>query len=174
MLRVWTIREGELAEEWLIIRQEDAQRYSYALSNAPENTPRDRLAAWKCARHFVERANQEAKSETGWDELQARKFTAREHHLALTIMATWFIAQTKYEWASVGGQDPQLSCHMGLDTLPSLSVANVRELLQAVLPLPCLSPEQATDMVARHLVRRSRSTRSRLCHHGSKRDEVVA
>jgi SRSO17 transposase len=159
---VWTLRAGELAEEWLVIRQEDDQRYSYALSNAPEDIPLDGLAKLKCARHFVERANQDAKSETGWDEFQARKFLSWEHHLAMTIMATWFIAQTKHDWANAHVQDEQLASRMGLDTLPSLSVANVRELLQAVLPLPQLSPEQATRMVVHHLVNRSRSRRSRL------------
>jgi len=53
--------------------------------------------------------------------------------------------------------------------LPTLSVANVRELLQAVMPLPQLPPEQATHLVVKHLVKRSRSTRSRLLTQRSKR-----
>jgi SRSO17 transposase len=162
MRRVWTIRDGELAEEWLVIRHEYGQRYSYALSNASADASRDYLAWLKCVRHFVERANQDAKSEIGWDELQAQKYRAWEHHLALTILATWFIAQTKYEWAIAYGPDPELAQQMELDVLPALSVANVRELLQAAMPLPQLSPEQATRLVVKHLVNRSRSTRSRL------------
>jgi SRSO17 transposase len=162
MRRVWTIREGELAEEWLVIRDEDGQRYSYALSNAPAAASREYLAWLKCVRHFVERSNQEAKSETGWDELQAQKYRAWEHHLAMTILATWFIAQTKHEWALTYRRDPQLTQQLELDALPALSVANVRELLQATMPLPQLSPEQATRLVVKHLVNRSRSTRSRL------------
>jgi len=169
MRRVWTLREDELAEEWLVIRHEYDHRYTYALSNAPADTPHQRLAWLKCVRHFVERANQDAKSETGWDELQAQKYPAWEHHLALTIMATWFIAQTKYDWATTYPRDAQLSQQMQLDTLPTLSVANVRELLQAVMPLPQLPPEQATHMVVKHLVKRSRSTRSRLLTQRSKR-----
>lgn len=31
MRRVWTIRDGQLAEEWLVIRHEGGKRYSYAL-----------------------------------------------------------------------------------------------------------------------------------------------
>jgi hypothetical protein len=38
----------------------------------------------------------------------------------------------------------------------------VRELLQAVLPLPQLSPEEATRLVVKHLVNRAHSTASRL------------
>jgi len=162
MRRVWTIRDGELAEEWLVIRHEYGQRYSYALSNAAADASPDYLAWLKCVRHFVERANQDAKSETGWDELQAQKYRAWEHHLAMTILATWFIAQTKYEWATAYGRDPELAQQMELDVLPALSVANVRELLQATMPLPQLSPEQATRLVVKHLVNRSRSTQCRL------------
>ena len=65
---------------------------TWALSNAPADTELSQLAGWKCQRYFVERANQEAKSELGWDELQARKYLAWEHHLALTVLASWFIA----------------------------------------------------------------------------------
>jgi SRSO17 transposase len=162
MRRVWTIRAGQVAEEWLVIRHEYSQRYTYALSNAPAETPHERLAGLKCVRHFVERANQEAKSETGWDEFQAQKYRAWEHQLALTILATWFIAQTKLEWANTYTRDAQLAQQLELTALPALSVANVRELLQAVMPLPQLSPEQATRLVVKHLVNRSRSTRSRL------------
>jgi len=162
MRRVWTIRDGKLAEEWLVIRHEYSQRYTYALSNAPADTALERLAWLKCVRHFVERSNQDAKSEAGWDELQAQKYRAWEHPLALNIMATWFVAQTKQDWANTHPRDPQLSQQLQVEDLPALSVANVRELLQAVMSLPKLSPEQATRLVVKHLVNRSRSTRSRL------------
>lgn len=172
MRRVWTIRDGQVAEEWLVIRHEYGQRYTYALSNAPTATPHERLAWLKCVRHFVERANQDAKSETGWDELQAQKYRAWEHHLALTILATWFIAQTKLDWANTYARDTQLAQQLELVALPALSVANVRELLQAVMPLPQLSPEQATRLVVKHLVNRSRSTRSRLKAQRRVRDQL--
>jgi len=162
MRRVWTLRNGQLAEEWLVIRQEDDQKYSYALSNAAPDTPAARLAWLKCARHFVECSNQEAKSEAGWDEFQAQKFRAWEHQLALTILATWFIAQTKHEWAQMYARDAALAQELQVEQLPALSAANVRELLQAVLPLPQLSPEEATRLVIKHLVNRTHSTASRL------------
>ena len=60
-------------------------------------------------RHFVERANQDAKSQTGWDEFQAQKYRAWEHHLELTILATWFVAQTKLDWANAYARDAQLA-----------------------------------------------------------------
>jgi SRSO17 transposase len=161
MRRIWTIHEDELVEEWLVIRHENDQRYSYALSNAPADTTLKRLAWLKCVRHFVERSNQDAKSEIGWDELQAQKYRAWEHHLAMTIMATWFVAQTKYDWANTYARDPELARELELKALPALSVANVRELLQATMPLPQLTPDQATKLVVKHLVNRSRSSQSR-------------
>ena len=170
MRRIWTIRDDELAEEWLVIRHENDERYTYALSNAPADTALERLAWLKCVRHFVERSNQDAKSEIGWDELQAQKFRAWEHHLAMTIMATWFIAETKYDWANTYARDPQLALELEVKALPALSVANVRTLLQASMPLPQLSPDQATQLVVKHLVNRSRSTRSRHKSQSKKRD----
>jgi SRSO17 transposase len=70
---------------------------SYSLSNASPNTHLKRLAWLKCQRYFVERTIQDAKSELGWDELEAQKYLAWRHHLALTILALWFAAQTKID-----------------------------------------------------------------------------
>ncbi len=165
--RIWTLREGQIAEEWLVIRQhgrEASRRYSYALSNAPADTPFERLTWLKCQRFAIECATREAKSDLGWDELQAQKYLAWEHHLALTILASWFVAQTKLEWQQQTPPDPALLHDLGLARLPVLSVANVRELLKATLPLPQLTPAQAQRLVVNHLVGRSRATASRLRH----------
>lgn len=165
--RVWTVRQGQLAPEWLIIRRHHAtaaqakQKLSYALSNAPADTPLARLAELKCLRYGIECANREAKSDLGWDDFRAQKYRAWEHHLALTILAAWFVAQTKLEWATQAPPDPTLVVDLGLARLPTLSVANVRELLKASLPLPQLTPAQAQQLVVTHLVGRSRATASR-------------
>ena len=47
----------------------------------------------------VERSIQDAKSELGWDEFQAQKLRAWEHQLALTVPASWLIAQTRLDSA---------------------------------------------------------------------------
>jgi len=92
----------------------------------------------------------------------ARKYRAWMHHTALDALALWFIAQTKLEWANIYPRDPNLLHQLEVKVLPALSVANVRQMLQAVLPLKQLSPQQATALVIKHLVNRSLSTRSRL------------
>lgn len=56
-----------------------------------------------------------------------------------------------------------------MKALPALSVANVRELLQATMPLPQLSPDQATYLVVKFPVNPSRVTRSRHKSQSKKR-----
>jgi SRSO17 transposase len=160
--RVWTVRDdGSLRQEWLLIRQ-TKKKTTYSLSNAAENISLLTMAQRKSQRYFIERSNQDAKSEFGWDEFQAIKYKAWEHHLALTIMANWFITETRLEWAQKYERDPGLLEKYETDVLPALSVANVRELLRATMPLPQLSPQQAAELVVKHLDNRTRSRQSRL------------
>lgn len=160
--RVWTVRDdGSLRQEWLLIRQTKKET-TYSLSNAPVDTSLLTMAQRKSQRYFIERSNQDAKSEFGWDEFQAIKYNAWQHHLALTIMANWFITETRLDWAQKYERDPALLEKYETDVLPALSVANVRELLRATMPLPQLSSEQAVELVISHLDNRTRSRKSRL------------
>lgn len=161
--RIWTVTDaGQVRCEWLFIRREHDGSFSYSLSNAPADTPLERLARWRSQRYFGERTFQDAKSEGGWDELVARKYRAWLHHAALDALALWFIAQTKLDWAQAHPREPQLARELQVKALPALSMANVRELLCAVMPLPKFSVAQAIELVATHLVKRAASTRSRL------------
>lgn len=161
--RVWTGAIGQRPRaEWLVIRRDDAGDCSSTLLNARENAPHERLIAWSCRRYFAARTCEDAKTEIGWDEFQAQKYRAWEHHLALTGLALWFVAQTKLAWAQAYARDPDLLRQLEVEVLPALSTANGRELLKAVLPVPQLTPQQATELVITHLVNRARSTSSRL------------
>jgi len=159
--RVWTLHGTQSRQEWLLIRRE-GQQITYVLSNASVDTPLKTMAWRKSHRYFVERDNQDGKSELGWDEFQAIKYLAWEHQLALTILASWFIADTRLDWMARYERDPALLEQYEVDVLPMLSVANVRELLRAAMPLPQLSTQEATTLVVEHLVNRTRSRRSRL------------
>jgi len=160
--RVWTVRaDGSTREEWLLIRR-DRNRVIYSLSNASRDTSLSTMAERKSQRYFIERSNQDAKSELGWDEFQAIKYNAWEHHLALTIMASWFITETRLEWAQKYERDPELFKALELDVLPALSMSNVRELLRAAMPLPQLTTIQAAQLVAEHLDNRAHSRKSRM------------
>ena len=159
--RVWTIHDAMPRQEWLLIRQ-DGKRVTYVLSNAAPDTPLETMAWRKSHRYFVERSNQDAKSELGWDEFQATKYRAWEHQLALTIMASWFVAETRLDWMTRYERHPALLAQYEVEVLPLLSVGNVRELLRAVMPLPQLSPQEAAALVVEHLINRTRSRKSRL------------
>jgi SRSO17 transposase len=159
--RVWTVQGTQCRQEWLLIRR-DGQRVTYVLSNASVDTPLETMAWRKSHRYFIERDNQDAKSEMGWDEFQAIKYRAWEHQLALTILASWFIAETRLDWMDRFQHDPALLEQYEVDVLPMLSVGNVRELLRAAMPLPQLSTQEATALVIEHLDNRTRSRKSRL------------
>jgi SRSO17 transposase len=162
-LRVWTVRPDlSYRQEWLLIYRQGNGKYVYALSNAPADTPLETLAARKMQRALIECSNREAKSDLGWDEFQARKWLAWEHNLALTILASWFIAETRLDWERDFTRDPTLLEQFEVEVLPALSYANVRELLRAAMPLPQLSPADAAALVVEHLTNRTRSRRSRL------------
>ena len=160
--QVWTVRtDGSVREEWLLIRK-DKKKTSYSLSNAAPQVSLLTMAQRKSQRHFIECSNRDAKSELGWDEFQALKYRAWEHNLALTIMASWFITETRLDWAHEHELDPELLEELELEVLPALSMANVREMLRAAMPLPQLTPLQSAQLVAKHLDNRARSRKSRL------------
>ena len=163
---VWDDQQPDIApyQEWLAMRIESNGNRTYAFSNAPENATLHSLAELLCGRYFIERVIQDGKDEVGTDEFQAQKYTAWEHHTALTACALWFITTTKLDWAKDCQRDPELVQQLELEALPALSTANVREMLRAVMPLPQLSPEEAQAQIVKHLVNRSRSTASRLRH----------
>jgi len=160
--RVWTLRDGCPTPEWLLVRRDADGEIRYSLSNASAETPLIRLAEMEASRYFAERAIQDAKSELGWDEFRAIKYRAWEHQAVLTALASWFLAQVRLEWAQRYRRDEHLAQELGVEVLPELSVANVREMLRAVLPLSQLTTEQAQKLVVKHLLNRTRSRRSRL------------
>jgi len=182
---VWTLTaDMHIRREWLLIRRDisgrEAGRLTYILLNHPSDTPVKTLVQDCCQRYFIERTYQDAKSELGWADFQAQKYRAWHHHLALTahplegvFLALWFIAETKLDcrrslWGQAyHPQDPKLKRQLKVKALPQLSVANVRDLLRAVLPLPDISQDDAERIVVSHLIKggpsrghRARSTRS--------------
>jgi len=159
--RVWLVYQGKCHQEWLLIRQSEKQN-TYVLSNASETTSLTTMASRKSHRYFIERSNQDEKGELGWDEFQAIKYLAWEHQLALTILASWFIATTRLDWMNRFQRDPALLEQYEIDVLPLLSIGNVRELLRAAIPLPQLSVKEAGALIVEHLTNRTRSRRSRL------------
>lgn len=160
-IRVWTRYNNSIRSEWLLIRL-DNSRVTFILSNASLDTSLDTMAWRKSHRYFIERSNQDAKSEFGWDDFRAIKYRAWQHQLALTILASVFVAEIRLDWATQYQHHPELLAHYQIDILPILSVANICELLRAAMPLPQLTPPEAALLVIDHLVNRIYSRKSRL------------
>jgi SRSO17 transposase len=168
--RVWVVNGTEVRQEWLLLHRETDGQIRYCLSNASVDTPLATLAGWRAGRYFVERTFQDSKSELGWDELVARKYWAWLHHTALDALALWFLGWVRLQWAQKHPRDERLAEELGVEQLPELSVANMRELLAAVIPLRQLTPQEAIEVVVRHFNNRARSTRTRLQQEAARRN----
>ncbi|MFH1146403.1 MAG: hypothetical protein V1736_01695 [Pseudomonadota bacterium] len=84
--RVWVwIDTKQTVRQWrLVVRREVSIRdtIKHSLSNAPTETPLDRLAFMQGQRYFVERSFQNAKESAGMDQYQIRGRRAWHHHTA--------------------------------------------------------------------------------------------
>ena len=131
------------------------------------------MMQWRGQRYFVERTFQDEKSELGWDELVAQKYRAWMHHAALGALALYFVMSVRRQWAEKYPRSEELKAELGIPKLPALSVANIRELLAAVMPLRQFTPEQARRVVFGHLQNRTRSTQSRCRQQEQERQGVA-
>jgi SRSO17 transposase len=167
--RIWTQNANEpliFREEILVIRREKNGKLSFALSNGL-NQSHPILALWRSQRYFVERTIQDTKSELGWDELQARKYRAYLHTLALCAMALVFIADVKIEQRTLYAEPQRVLEELQIPQLPDLSVANVKTLLKKVFPLPELTKKQAVESVIKTLFGRVQATQSKFRKNSS-------
>ena len=96
--RVW-LWDGkeEAARCWhLLVRREvDGTKLKFCLSNARPEASLRRLTEMQAARHFVERAFEDAKGACGMADYQVRGFHAWHHHMALVMVALMFLAKER-------------------------------------------------------------------------------
>jgi len=81
-----------IGEQWLLFRRSVGGKIesTYALSNAPVDTPLEDLVAVALARHPIEQLLQEAKSEAGLADYEVRYWHSWYRHITLSLMAhTW-------------------------------------------------------------------------------------
>jgi hypothetical protein len=95
------------------------------------------------------------------DELQALKYRAYMHTVALCAIALVFMADVKIEQRKHHAAMLEVKKQLNIPKLPDLSLANVKELTKSVFPLPQLSKEEAVEKVIRTLWKRSKSTESK-------------
>jgi len=176
---VWTVNKNDPVEqrqarqEILLIRKETDNSLSYALTNATfEQATKHQMATQRAERYFVERTIQDCKSELGWDELQAQKYPAYMHTLAICAVALVFMATVKLKQRQHYESAEVVQEQIGIERLPDLSLANVKELMRAVMPLPQLTSQQATQKIINTLYNRSMATASRRRKQKKKRKHI--
>jgi SRSO17 transposase len=110
--RVWLWdRKSSVARCWhLIVRRElnSSATIKYSLSNAAPGTSVTKLAKMQAQRFWIERAFQDAKSHVGMAQYQARQWQSWHRHMALVMMATQFMLETRIDHAE---SHPLLSCY---------------------------------------------------------------
>ncbi len=108
--RVW-LWDGEESKAncWHLIarREVDSKKIKFSLCNAPSSTSIKRLAFMQAQRYWIERIFQDAKSQCGMGEYQARKWRSWHHHMAMVMMVMLFMVEQRLLHED---QYPLLSC----------------------------------------------------------------
>ena len=142
-------------EEWLVVRRpvEDlvVKHWKFYRSNAPADTQLPTLARMTAWRWPVESVIEECKGELGLDHYEVRGWVGWHHHTTMTFLAHHFLVR--------------LRVNRGIEA-PALTVAQVRKLLQVVLPKREFNAQQALEELARiqrqnHAAYRSHKKRRR-------------
>lgn len=93
---LWDGKEAQARCWHLLVRREiDGSKLKFCLSNAKPKASLRRLAEMQAARHFVERAFEDAKGACGMADYQVRGWQAWHHHMALVMVALMFLAKER-------------------------------------------------------------------------------
>lgn len=141
--RIWLWNGGEeIARHWhlLVWRPEESpQEIKYVLSNAAAGIAILDLARMACSRFWVERALQDAKGAVGMGEYQLRSWVGWHRHMAMVMLAMFFMLQQKVLLA---------------DELPLLSAEDIAWVIEYYLPRPHATEEDVQKALARRHRRR--------------------
>lgn len=144
---VWDGTEPQARRWHLLVRREIGAREisHYCLSNAPFETPLQRLAQVQAQRFFIEHSFREAKSECGMADYQVRRWDAWHHHMALVMLATLFLVKQKMQ---------------GRSQWPMLSVNDLVTALAHMLPRRQLTAEELAEIIHKRHQRRASAKQS--------------
>jgi SRSO17 transposase len=125
-------------KEWLSIRRKAAKQalahWKFYRSNAPENISWKKLACMTAWRWPIESTIEECKGELGMDHYEVRNWRGWYHHMTMTILSDHFIVRLRIKLG---------------DEAPALTVAQTRQLLNAVLPKRTFDAETVIDEIQR-------------------------
>lgn len=129
----------------LVTENLDGTERKYTLTNAPAKTALRRLVFQQRQRYWVERVFEDAKGTCGMADYQVQKWSGWQHHLALVMLALYFMLTERQHQA---------------ETLPLLTCADIEVLLARFLPRRDVeTAEVLRQVTARHRLR-ARAMRS--------------
>ncbi|MFE0875928.1 hypothetical protein ACFW4X_13740 [Streptomyces smyrnaeus] len=136
-----------------------ADEIAYYVAYAPNGTTVADLVRVAGARWAIEEAFQAAKNECGLDQYEIRRYPGWYRHIALAMLAHAILAVLAAQATEKGG------CRNDATSTVPVTVAEVRRLLDVLLP----HPEPRSDPIA-HALRWSRWRRqhqavARHCHY---------
>lgn len=123
---------------WLVVRRnaETKDDYKYSFSNAPTDTTVEYMAMRQGQRYWIEHAFEVAKGDCGLDHYEVRGWNGWHRHMALVMMAQFFLLQEKL---------------LHKKEYPLLSARDIMELLAIFLPQKEKTPESIIiEMKSRH------------------------
>ncbi len=94
---LWDGQEQQAHQWHLVVSDTNLSKNNrkYSLSNAPFDTPTQRLVYMQGQRYWVERAIEDGKSHAGLADYQVRTWTGWHHHMAMVMLALLFMLETK-------------------------------------------------------------------------------
>jgi SRSO17 transposase len=140
-VRVWAMRHRRPGPPvWLVVRRalEPEPEVKYYLSNADAQTPLGTLAGVLCCRWRVDEWFEDSKGYLGMAQYEARSWTSWHHHMSLVALAHLYVTLVRQRLKK---------------KVPELTLDRTVALLQAVLPLPVLTPDKALEILQYHLRR---------------------
>ncbi len=127
----WNKKDNSACRRLLIIRKTKKGKKSeikYALSNAKEGEfSNEELGRMQSQRFWIENSLKESKHHIGMYEYQVRGWLAWHHHIALSMMATYFMLSERL---------------LHKDQLPLLSCGDIREMLLQNFSSSAISDEE--------------------------------
>jgi SRSO17 transposase len=140
-VRVWATRVKKAGPPiWVVIQRslEPTPKLRYWVSDAPEGVGLEVLTEVIGCRWRVEETLEDAKSHLGMADYEARGWTSWHHHMSLVALAHLYVTLTRLE---LRAEEPALTLDMAV------------RLLEASLPRPKLTEEDALELIAYHLHR---------------------
>ena len=132
----WDGKEEKACKRTLVITISEKTKFSLSNGNKEEYTNKE-WAYFQCSRYWVERCFDDCKNELGMSGYQVTGWLAWQHHMALVLMASFYILNIKLEQQ---------------EEIPLLSVRDARLLVIAIT----FATQKEVDLCMEHIRNRHR------------------